>query len=348
MATLKQIAAEAGVSVMTVSNVIHNNRSKVSPATVERVQQLIEKYHYVPNMAARSLIAKESHIIAVLLPLWHKNSSSLLLDPYAGQLTGLIETLLRERGYYIMLCSFETAEEALTIQQNWQMDGAVMVLPHRDDITRAVLDQAATPLVIIDRWYEDKVMLSVTADDRKGGYIAAQHLLEQGHRRIGFASPGMAQSSIIQDRYQGFCQALAEYGLAPEKDWMFFEYHQAFANAADYGAWFAAQPEDRRPTAMACTEDSIAVEIVKSVQAQGLHVPGALSVVGYDDSMPARLISPALTTVRQDIRQKAEYAVELLLDKIADPELENRRRILDVDLVYRESVADLRNQTNGR
>ena len=114
MATLKQIAAEAGVSVMTVSNVIHNNRSKVSPATVEKVQQLIEKYHYVPNMAARSLIAKESHIIAVLLPLWNKNSSSLLLNPYAGQLTGLIETLLRERGYYIMLCSFETVEQALT------------------------------------------------------------------------------------------------------------------------------------------------------------------------------------------------------------------------------------------
>ena len=342
MATLKQIAAEAGVSVMTVSNVIHNNRSKVSPATVEKVQQLIEKYHYVPNMAARSLIAKESHIIAVLLPLWHKNSSSLLLDPYAGQLTGLIETLLRERGYYIMLCSFETVEQALTTQQNWQMDGAVMVLPHRDDITRAVLDQATTPLVIIDRWYEDKTMLSVTVDDRKGGYIAARHLLQLGHRRIGFASPGMAQSSIIQDRYQGFCQALMEYGLAPEKAWMFFDYHNAFPQAADYGAWFVAQPADGRPTAMVCTEDSIAVEIVKSVQGQGLRVPEALSVVGYDDSMPARLISPALTTVRQDIRQKAEYAVELLMDKIADPEIESRRRILDVDLVYRESVADIR------
>ena len=342
MATLKQIAAEAGVSVMTVSNVIHNNRSKVSPATVEKVQQLIEKYHYVPNMAARSLIAKESHIIAVLLPLWNKNSSSLLLDPYAGQLTSLIETLLRERGYYIMLCSFETVEQALTTQQNWQMDGAVMVLPHRDDITRAVLDQATTPLVIIDRWYEDKTMLSVTADDRKGGYIAARHLLQLGHSRIGFASPGMAQSSIIQDRYQGFCQALMEYGLAPEKAWMFFDYHNTFPEAADYGAWFVAQPADGRPTAMVCTEDSIAVEIVKSVQGQGLRVPEALSVVGYDDSMPARLISPALTTVRQDIRQKAEYAVELLMDKIADPEIESRRRILDVDLVYRESVADIR------
>lgn len=185
-------------------------------------------------------------------------------------------------------------------------------------------------------------MLSVTADDRKGGYIAARHLLQLGHSRIGFASPGMAQSSIIQDRYQGFCQALMEYGLAPEKAWMFFDYHNTFPEAADYGAWFVAQPADGRPTAMVCTEDSIAVEIVKSVQGQGLRVPEALSVVGYDDSMPARLISPALTTVRQDIRQKAEYAVELLMDKIADPEIESRRRILDVDLVYRESVADIR------
>ena len=205
-----------------------------------------------------------------------------------------------------------------------------------------MLDQATTPLVIIDRWYEDKTMLSVTADDRKGGYIAARHLLQLGHSRIGFASPGMAQSSIIQDRYQGFCQALMEYGLAPEKAWMFFDYHNTFPEAADYGAWFVAQPVDGRPTAMVCTEDSIAVEIVKSVQGQGLRVPEALSVVGYDDSMPARLISPALTTVRQDIRQKAEYAVELLMDKIADPEIESRRRILDVDLVYRESVADIR------
>ena len=185
-------------------------------------------------------------------------------------------------------------------------------------------------------------MLSVTADDRKGGYIAARHLLQLGHSRIGFASPGMAQSSIIQDRYQGFCQALMEYGLAPEKAWMFFDYHNIFPEAAEYGAWFVAQPTDGRPTAMVCTEDSIAVEIVKSVQGQGLRVPEALSVVGYDDSMPARLISPALTTVRQDIRQKAEYAVELLMDKIADPEIESRRRILDVDLVYRESVADIR------
>ena len=90
-----------------------------------------------------------------------------------------------------MLCSFETVEQALTTQQNWQMDGAVMVLPHRDDITRAVLDQATTPLVIIDRWYEDKTMLSVTADDRKGGYIAARHLLQLGHSRIGFAANGV-------------------------------------------------------------------------------------------------------------------------------------------------------------
>ena len=98
MATIKEIAAEAGVSVMTVSNVVHNNLSKVSPATVERVRRIIDKYNYVPNMAARSLITHASHIVAVLLPLWNMTAASLLHDPYAGNMAGMLETLLREKG----------------------------------------------------------------------------------------------------------------------------------------------------------------------------------------------------------------------------------------------------------
>ena len=97
MITLKEIAAEAGVSVMTVSNVIHNNLSRVSPETAEKIRAIIEKHHYVPNMAARSLISKASHIVAVLLPLWNETADSMLLDPYTGQMAGLLETLLREK-----------------------------------------------------------------------------------------------------------------------------------------------------------------------------------------------------------------------------------------------------------
>ena len=98
MVTLKEIAAEAGVSIMTVSNVIRRNYARVSPATVKRVQAVIDQYNYVPNLAARSLSAHHSHIVILMLPRWNDPKGNLLADPYISQMTGLLEMLLRERG----------------------------------------------------------------------------------------------------------------------------------------------------------------------------------------------------------------------------------------------------------
>lgn len=118
MATLKQIAAEAGVTPMTVSNVIHRNYARVSPATVERVQAIIDKYHYVPNMAARSLVGKSSKLIALMLPQWEDDRSSLMFSPYMGFLIGALDMEVRRAGYYSMLCTFRGVEEALSYQSN--------------------------------------------------------------------------------------------------------------------------------------------------------------------------------------------------------------------------------------
>lgn len=336
MVTIKQIAAEAGVSVMTVSNVVHNNLSKVSPATAEKVQAIIDKYHYVPNMAARSLICKSSHIIALLLPLWHETADSLLLDPYCGQIAGMLETLLREKGYYVMLCSFREVEQVLTVQRNWKIDGSILVLPHNDDVTRTLVGRSVSPLVVVDRYFDDLPMLSVDVDDRKGGYLSTRHLLEQGHRRIGFACPEMRESRIIQDRYAGYQDALREYGLAPEADWLFDGYiHQQ--GGEQIGRALAAMED--RPTAMVATEDSIACGIIKACQSRGMRVPESMSVIGFDDSMPARLITPELTTIRQDVADKARQVVDMLLSAIDDGQVRQRHIRLDVELVERGSVA---------
>lgn len=334
--TLKQIAEEAGVSVMTVSNVIHNNQGKVSPATVEKVRAIIDKYHYVPNMAARSLIAKASKIIALLLPQWHDTADNLLANPYVGQLVGALEMLLRQRGYYGMLCSFTTAEEGLILQRNWRVDGSVLVLPHEDPITRILIEHSDAPLVVIDRFYEDMKMRSVQIDDEKGGYLAARHLLKQGHKRIGFACPDLYDSSVIQDRYAGFCRALAEFGIQPEEKWLFHGfYHEEGGKAI--GAQLA-EMEDC-PTGVVATEDLIACGIIQGLQACGMSVPDDFSVIGFDDSLPARLISPALTSVRQSVTSKAQAAVELLMEGIEGNGTADARVMIDVDIVERNSVA---------
>ena len=125
MVTIKEIAAEAGVSRMTVSNVVNHVKGKVSPETEKRIREIMAKHHYVPSMAARSLSSKSSHIIAILLPLWEHTPSSLLLSPYAAYLVGYFEELLREKDLYVMLCSFSTVEDVLKFQRVWHTDGMI-------------------------------------------------------------------------------------------------------------------------------------------------------------------------------------------------------------------------------
>ena len=338
LSTIKDIAAEAGVSVMTVSNVINNNHARVSPATEKRVREIMAKHNYVPNMAARSLISKSSRIIAVLLPVWHSTTASMLRDPYAGQLVGYLEELLRAREYYVMLCSFERVDQVLMIQRTWQIDGMILTLPHEDAITRGLIEQTGTPLVVIDRHYDDLKTLSVCIDDRGGGYKAAKYLLEKGHRKIGFAAPSIHDSSVIRDRFEGFREALREYGLTEREDWLF---DNAVLQAGGNAVAESIHRMSDRPTAVVATEDLLACGIIKGCQERGMQVPGDLSVIGFDDSMPARLITPELTTVAQDIREKASLSVSMLMNAIEDPSFREEYRILDVWVKERRSVRAL-------
>ena len=338
MSTIKDIAAEAGVSVMTVSNVINNNHARVSPATEQRIREIMAKYNYVPNMAARSLISKSSRIIAVLLPMWHGSTASMLRDPYAGQLVGYLEELLREREYYVMLCSFESAEQVLLVQRTWQMDGMILILPHEDPVTRELIQKTQTPLVVIDRRYDDLETLSVCLDDREGGYQATQYLLMKGHRKIAFAAPSIHESSVIRDRFAGYRAALEEYGLREREDWLFD--NVALQAGGETVAESISRMDDR-PTAVVATEDLLACGIIKGCMDRGIQVPGDLSVMGFDDSMPARLITPGLTTVAQNIREKADQSVRMLMHAIEDPSFRNAHKVLGVKVKERQSVRKL-------
>lgn len=335
MSTIKDIAAEAGVSVMTVSNVINHNHARVSPATEERIREIMARHNYVPNMAARSLISKSSRIIAVLLPVWHASTASMLLDPYAGQLVGYLEELLRQKNYYVMLCSFESVEQVMTLGKTWQMDGMMLIMPHEDPITRELIRESRKPLVVFDRYYEDMEMLSVCIDDRQGGRLAAEYLLEKGHRKIGFAAPDIHGSSVIRDRFDGYQDALREHGLRIREEWLFDAVVRQEGGESVAEALAAMQD---RPTAVIATEDLLACGIVKGCQERGFRVPEDLSVIGFDDSMPARLITPELTTIAQNIRGKAAQGVQMLMHALEDATFRNDHKVLEVRLTERRSV----------
>ena len=338
MVTIKEIAAEAGVSRMTVSNVVNHVKGKVSPETEKRIREIVAKHHYVPSMAARSLSSKSSHIIAILLPLWEHTPSSLLLSPYAAYLVGYFEELLREKDLYVMLCSFSTVEDVLKFQRVWHTDGMIQLFPHNDDITHQLALETESPMVILDRHFDDVPMLSVCIEDRKGGYLATKHLLEEGHRNIGFAGSAIQTSKVVNDRYAGYCDALAEYHLTPCPAWTFDDVIR-FEGGVKVGNALIKMKD--RPTGMVTSEDLIACGIIQGYQENGFSVPEDISIVGFDNSIPATVVTPKLTTINQFMRKKAERAVAMLLRAMEDPTYRDDLEVMDVDLVKRRSVARL-------
>lgn len=339
MVTLKQIAEEAGVSVMTVSNVINKNYSKVSEKTIERVNQIIKKRHYVPNLSARSLSAKKTHIIAVFLHADINEPKSILDDPYNQQMIGLIELELRKKGYYVMLRSYQNAKEVTEMYYNWSIAGAVMFYPDMEEKEVADILSIGVPTVIIDRYYESLDPMTVDLDDYRGGYIPGKFLLANGHKEIAFACPYTNLSTVVGNRIAGFTDALKEHNLTLKPEF-FFGAHHSYANGREIGnilAWM-----NPRPTAIVTTLDRLAVGILDGLRTNGISVPEDMSVIGFDDMPILDFIQPKLTTIAQNFVEKAHHVVSLLLAKINDEPITRTHITLDVRLVERQTVRSLR------
>ena len=356
--TLKEIAEEAGVSAMTVSNVINHNDTKVSEETRKRVQAIIDKYRYVPNMSARSLSARNSRIIALLLPvdvtkeqveevaktdpLRAAIMKNTLSDYYVSVMVGYLESKLKDLGYYIMLRSFFHADEILELQRHWQVDGCIMLLPKiEDEENRKILAQSRCPVVIIDRNYPDLKMLSVGVNDYRGGYLATQECMRYGHRRIAFVSTvepeRVTLSTVIHSRYQGYLAALRDAGI-PEKDSQLLGFSSTLLDGRHCGEYILSLSPEERPTALVVASDTIAIGAIAAMKEGGLRVPEDISVVGYDDLPMSSLVDPALTTISQDLDAKASAAGALLKMAIDDPQMEGEHITIDVKLVERGTV----------
>ena len=138
--TLKDIAEKAGVSMMTVSNVINGKHSRVSAATIEKVNSIIKEYNYVPNLSARSLTVKSSHIIGVIVPLDDREdngtSVSYFDNPYVSSMIGVIERELRDNGYFVMIRAVRSQDDLSILMRNWNVDGAIFLYPRLGSISR--------------------------------------------------------------------------------------------------------------------------------------------------------------------------------------------------------------------
>ncbi|TDD51267.1 LacI family transcriptional regulator [Kribbella antibiotica] len=336
--TLKDIADEAGVSIMTVSNVVNGNRARVSADTIERIQRIVADRGYVPSASARSLAAKSSRMIGLLVPA--ADEDSLMISPHNVAILGQIERQLRKSGYHLLLRGIAQPSEVGEALKSWSLDGAVLLNFFDEDIDRLTPGAVGNvSLLAVDSYSDNPLTTGVRSDDYTGALLAARHLLGLGHREIVFASPAITGVGVVHQRYKGFRAAFAEADLTWTERLVTIE-TATHTTGREVGRRIPTEHPDA--TAVFATADILAIGIMEGLADSGHAVPDQLSVVGFDNLDLSEYVTPKLTTVAQDIPQKAALAVERLLASIEKQEHPDSPITLDVQLIERSSTGPVR------
>jgi len=335
MATIKEIAKLSGVSPMTVSNVINKKHSKVSQKTIEKVEKIIKELDYVPNMSARSLVAKHSNIIVLIIPQTLEDDPDkdyAMKNPFYGEFINSIEYNLRKKGCYMMLRFVSEDEEYHQSLKVWNADGVIVLGTDQQqfDLNLARID---IPLVMVDSYVnEQDSYCTVVSNDRDGGRIAASYLLERQCKKFGVACTDISQKGVSQERFNGFVDCLSSHEIQMESKHIFQGYP-----SYEYGLQIAEKISASHIDGVFATSDMLAFGIMEGLQKLGLNVPEDVSVIGFDGLFVSELSSPKLTTIKQNIQEKGREAVDLIL-KVRQDNAFRSRVVLPVSLLKKESV----------
>lgn len=328
MVTLKDIAREANVSVMTVSRVVNGNYSKMSKETAERIQKIIQESGYVPNYSARSLSSKSSHLIAIIT-----RKDGELSDPYTSKMLALIIPTLQNRGFYTMIACLDDFNDVNQHLRAWNAQGAIF-LGLFDENIEVIKKNNDIPLIFTDSYSKVNQISNVGIDDYKGGALAASHFLQCGHRNFAFISLSLEHSSVSKSRLQGFIDTLKSANLSLLEE-----------NILDYdcSSILAKKIVNLKTpvTAIFTTADILALNTMDALQSLGYKVPDDYSFIGFDNLPISYYVTPKLTTISQNIEQKVRYVCDILLRHIADPNLPCEKILLDVELRKRNSVKNI-------
>ena len=329
MATIKDVAALAGISYTTVSHVVNRSRPVSEPVRL-KVEAAIAQLDYVPSGIARSLQSRSTSTVGLLVP----NS----VNPYFAELARGIEDYCERNGYCVVLCN---SDDDPRRQQNYvrvllekRVDGLIIASVGEAAVLRDSLATTRTPIVMIDRTLPGIDVDLVCIDHEQGGYLATRHLLDLGHRDIACIT-GPAGTSAAQQRLNGFHRALADFAV-PAVAARIVE--SDFSSAGGYQAAVHLL-ETAAPTAIFACNDMMGMGVLRAAAERGIRVPSDLSVIGFDDIQICRYVYPALTTVGQSIRLLGETAAQRLLQRVDKTVTGVEQRWVEPQIVLRESTA---------
>ncbi len=339
MSTIKEISRKAGVSPTTVANVVYGRTSKVSAATREKVQAILEADKYAPNMGAMMLLRNNSKIIGVIMFTEPRHNETVLEDPFSSAILGAMEREIRNNGYYMMLYVSSDEQEVVRLSKAWKMDGLVLVwVP--GNICRIINSSIDVPLVYIDCFFNDNdhVYHNIGLEDKKGGYEVAKYLLSMGHTNLLFLPCNPIFPGGDSERFSGCKEAFAEQGLTLGED---AKLPLPYDRTKREAIYLQITDKQARYTALMFSSDYYASEALTFLQERGVRIPQDISITGFDDNIFSRLVTPRLTTIHQDSSKKGLLAIQMLMKLINNQKVENARITLPVHLEVRDSVKKL-------
>jgi LacI family transcriptional regulator, galactose operon repressor len=331
MANIYEVAELAGVSLATVSRVI-NPGAKVSDKTRQKVLSAMKQLGYRPNSIAQSLATRTSNSVGVLVSELH--------GAFYGAMLSAIEETLRAAGKFVLVATGHSKEEqekeAIRFLVSRNCDALIAHVEALPDKFLVEQNQKSTPLVIVNRKVRGIADRCFSLDNELGGYLAAQSLLHQKHRRIAYIS-GPLDWVDAQQRLKGHKRALAESGVTFDERLLYEgDYHETGGSEALNHLF----DKDIAFSAVVCANDEMAAGAMAAAHDRGLRLPEELSIVGFDDAPISRYVYPKLSTVHYPITDMSHMAARWVLKNVYQQEgLDVHQQVFRPTFVSRDSVS---------
>lgn len=332
MATIKDVAKKAGLSVSTVSRYL-NNHPYISDDKRDAIKKAMDELNYSPSSVATQLRTKKGNTIGILV--------SRITNPYFSYLVDSIERTAKSKGYNVLIMQTyddKTSELHMLEMLKQKFVSAIIMCSMEGSIETIENYKKFGPIVLCNEEFPESDLLQVSTDQEAGSYEATKYLIDQGYSKIAYCTGGdLTTNGHGSNRAQGFERALSENNLTVKKNWIFPKTH-SIADGREVACKILEQDENKRPTAIFTSSDEVATGILSEYLSRGLKVPEDLAIMGFDNQPSTEILAVPLTTIQQPVKTLGQEVTNLIIAKLEGQTYEVDYKNLKLELIKRKSA----------
>lgn len=330
---IQDIAKESGYSITTVSRVLNGKADKfrIATKTQEKIKTIAKELNYTPNEHARNLRTGKSQTIALIVPS--------LKNPFFAEIASVINMEARKSDYVTFIGD---SNDNITIEREEvkqffarSIDGLLIVPCSNEYEHLEYLKNKGTPIICIDRYFNDQDICYVSSDNYNGSYTATKYLIEHGHTKIACIQ-GVRNSIPNKERVKGFIDALKSNGISP-----YSATGDEFSEQNGYLETKLLLQNKEKPTAIFAFSNTIAMGAIRALREENISIPEEISLITFDENPYLDYINPPLTRISQPIEEICKIAVKILLSKIQEHDEITKKVLLKTNLIVKDSVKNI-------